>query len=567
MLLLGYAFLDKPAKYVLYLPLNATSFIIYLRIRSLIGRKCLGIATSVLSRVVKFGVGGLLAYTTVLLVEAEYDHGVLVVGVLLLLVDLTRAYLYESSKRSFENKILTGNFMEILKLEKYIIHSVEGPLSVDLGRDLSVDEYYNRGHPSPIDANELFDLWNDQSPCGEHLSDGEALGSACEPHQRIRKKARVLISPETYVLENKGKRPSGNPLEIEAVSLTPEEKKRERWYAMSSLETIQDPESKPSIECDDINGEEWRFLETDKDRAKKIPAKAGLVTPESLRVNFGEEHAKEAYSLIAFRRGEGINYDVFKENGRQINGERNNLYRTIMDNKKLLSVIWFILALLEGAIGYLIITMYFRAQPLLLELIIPMVILPALPMIKATVESFLFIIYTHPYDPGDRVHIDEENMVVRRISLFSTTLERWDGVEVVIPNLVIREKVISNIRRSKSQQWKLDVLISSKTSEKKIGLLREAIRRFVKSDRSYVTASVSVSEIVDCNHMRLTVIVKHAINFQSGFFMWTGHTKFVNMLLAIMCKLDIRFGPLGKEIVDVGPSSGVLSTRGSVGRP
>ncbi|AFN82450.1 hypothetical protein EROM_011060 [Encephalitozoon romaleae SJ-2008] len=551
-LLLGFILMGRMTKFVLYIPLNTISFVIYFRTRNFIRSRHLSVVTNVLSRLVKFAVGGLLIYTTSSLTTTRCTHGPFVLGGFLLSIDLIRAYLYESSKKSFENKILTGNFMDILRLEKYIIYSGEGPQAVDLERNLSVDEYFSRGRPKPIEFNELFDLWNDQNPYEEHVSDSDALEGNTGSKRKIRRQ-RTSIKPETYEFTSEKGRPARDLLKIQKVVLTPEEKRKERTYAMNPSEIMPGTDCKPGIDWKDINGEEWAFLETDKKRAKKMPARPGLITVESLRTQFGEKNAKEAYSLIAFKRGEGINYDIFKENGRQINGERDNLYKTIMDNRRLLNVIWFILVLLESVIGYLVIAIYFKTHPLLLELIFPMVILPALPMVKMTVESFLFIIYTHPYDPGDRVHIDGENMVVRRISLFSTVLETWDGMETIIPNLVIREKAILNIRRSRQQQWKLSLLISSNTPARKIELLREAIKRFVKHDKSYITASVSLSEIINCSHLKLTLIVKHSINFQSGFFMWTGHTKFVNMVLTIMCKLDIRFAPLCKEIVNLGP--------------
>lgn len=552
-LLLGFILMGRMARFVLYMPLNGISFVIYFRTRNFVRRRRLSVVTNVLSRLVKFAVGGLLTYTTVSLTTTRCTYGPFVLGGFLLSIDLIRAYLYESSKKSFENKILTGNFMDILRLEKYIIYSGEGPQAVDLERNLSVDEYFSRGRPKPIEVNELFDLWNDQNPYEEHVSDSDAIESNPGSKRKIRRQ-RIPIRPETYELTSERGRPARDLLKIQKIVLTPEEKRKERIYVMNPSEIMPGMDCRSETDWKDINGEEWVFLEMDKKRAKKIPARPGLITVESLRTQFGEKNAKEAYSLIAFKRGEGINYDIFKENGRQINGERDNLYKTIMDNRRLLNVIWFILALLESVVGYLMVAIYFKTQPLLLELIFPMVILPALPMVKMTVESFLFIIYTHPYDPGDRVHIDGENMVVRRISLFSTVLETWDGMETIIPNLVIREKAILNIRRSRQQQWKLSLLVSSNTSERKIELLREAIKRFVKHEKSYVTASVSLSEIINCSHLKLTLIVKHSINFQSGFFMWTGHTKFVNMVLTIMCKLDIRFAPLHKEIVNLEPT-------------
>lgn len=552
-----YILLDSRFKYALYLPINATSIFLYLWVRRYVKSTDLDVVIKTLSRLVKFGACYLLLYTTASLVDVEYICISLTWSAILLTIDLVRAYLYELSKKNFENKVLTGYFADILKLEKYIVYSTEGPGSIDLDRHLTVDEYFSRGRPKHIVVDDLFSLWNDQNPYTECSSESELTVQENDGARRkTRRRWRVSILPETYELESARGRQPWNLQQIAKVGLTQSEERREKTFVVDPNETLSDTEVEynGSTGDEDLSGDKWKFLEPGKNSVKKTPSRPGLVTMESLKLHFGEKNGEEVYNLISFKRSEGINYDVFRENGRQINNERNNLYRTIEDNKNLLEIIRLILILIESVSSYFIVATYLNVQLLLLELMIPVLVVPALPIVKVTLESFLFIVYTHPYDPGDRVHIDNENMVVRSISLFYTTLERWDGLIVTISNLVIKDKAIFNIRRSKSQQWRLEMLISSGTPEKKIELLKEAIRKFVKNHRVYITSSVNVVEIIDSAYIRLQIIVKHAMNFQSGFFMWNNHTRFANMIVMAMHALNIKFRPIDMEVMDLSNS-------------
>ncbi|KAM0672363.1 hypothetical protein OCOL_000581 [Ordospora colligata] len=546
-LLLAYKYSTRHARYLIYAPLNTVSLVSYFMLRSFVTRSNLDVRSKVLLRIVKLYGWVVLMYTTVSVSVPEHGYGIFAVGTALLITDLIRAYLYESSKRSFENRILTGNFCDILKLEKYIVHSTEGLPVADLCTDMTIDQYFARGRPKAFAIDELFALWSDQGRSEENDSESDMKEGGTEGQLRHRR--RLNITPEMYEYPNHSRnRCKWNLEAIQKIDLTSDEVIAEKMQVRQPCERIPATvrESEPNVNVKDI------LLEIKKNKAKKKPCRPGLISPRSLAVHYGEVHSQIMYKLIAFRRGDEMNYDMFKENGRQINGERANLFTTIADNKKLLNVVWATLFIIEIAVAYMMVFMYIKAQPLLLELAAPMIVVPALPVIKMAVESFLFIVYTHPYDPGDRVHIDGENMIVREICLFNTTLECWDGMVVIIPNLVIREKAILNIRRSRSQQWKLSVLVSSKTCDKKIEILKDVIRTFVKEDKSYVTASMNVSEILDSSYIRLDIIVKHLMNFQSGFFMWSNHTKFVGMLLTALHMLDIRFNPLGKEIAWTG---------------
>ena len=46
-------------------------------------------------------------------------------------------------------------------------------------------------------------------------------------------------------------------------------------------------------------------------------------------------------------------------------------------------------------------------------------------------DSIMFTFVTHPFDTGDRVFVDNENLVVRKMGLFATTFTRVDGTQTV----------------------------------------------------------------------------------------------------------------------------------------
>jgi small-conductance mechanosensitive channel len=546
------------AKYVLFPVINVLSLIFYFSFKSIVDKSEMGVKLRTLSRACKFVGIFLLIYTLHPLgFLKEHYNTFMVLCTLLFLVDMVRAFLYESARQGFENKVIAGYFRDVLVLEKYIMCSLDRNAEIDLRKDMTVDEFYAKGRPKPLPIDELFELWNDQNPFSESNSSSELGMDASDGEARTERKRRwrVKVRPETYEFES-SREGAINYERPFRVSLSREEERIERSVVIdrSEVESDGDENYSESVSGENFSHSKWFFLEEGKHTVKKVPAKPGLVTVRSLRANLEEAYAVELYRLLSFKRNESINYDVFKDNARQISNERNNLYQNVEDNRRLLDIIWYTLSIIETVVFYIVVARYLEIQPLLLELLLPILILPAFSVIKIMVESFFFIVFSHPYDPGDRVYIDGENMIVRGIQLLSTTFDRWDGVKVVIPNSEIRNKMILNIRRSKSQQWKLEFYISSSTPPKKIELMREAFKRFVKNNKIFITCSINLSEVHDSRHLKLQVIVKHSNNFQSGFLMWTNHSKFVGVFLMILSTLKIKYRQLDQDVISLKDS-------------
>ncbi|KAI8819729.1 uncharacterized protein EV422DRAFT_104771 [Fimicolochytrium jonesii] len=70
---------------------------------------------------------------------------------------------------------------------------------------------------------------------------------------------------------------------------------------------------------------------------------------------------------------------------------------------------------------------------------------------RTAFESLLFLFVTHPYDAGDRVLIDNQNLLVEEVGVLTTIFKRMDGQLIYAPNTLIASKLIHNLRRSGDQ--------------------------------------------------------------------------------------------------------------------
>lgn len=100
---------------------------------------------------------------------------------------------------------------------------------------------------------------------------------------------------------------------------------------------------------------------------------------------------------------------------------------------------------------------------------------------KALFESIIFIFGNHPYDHGDKIEVDGVTYTVKRMALMSTVLHRSDGTEVYVPNVIMANKFIFNIRRSPHQSDVVTLHVALKTPEHKLKALDERMTLFLLS--------------------------------------------------------------------------------------
>ena len=107
--------------------------------------------------------------------------------------------------------------------------------------------------------------------------------------------------------------------------------------------------------------------------------------------------------------------------------------------------------------------------------------------IGGTVTEFLgcciFLFIKHPYDVGDRVSINDVQLVVEHISLMYSVFKRVDSdATVQIPHNIANTLWIENISRSRAMKERLKLSVAATTSNDDILALRGELQKFVTAE-------------------------------------------------------------------------------------
>lgn len=268
----------------------------------------------------------------------------------------------------------------------------------------------------------------------------------------------------------------------------------------------------------------------------------GFITYKSISEKFDEKHSFNCFRILTQNFESSLSYQKFYENMRQFNNERDNFILSIENNKNTLKTFKRILNAFEVMFWIIIYSFIFESNRFL-RIVAVSTGISAIPVVSNLIESFIFLVYLHPYDVGDRIIIEDDNLIVKNIGFTCTIFEKWNNEYVVIPNRYIKNKVIKNIRRSKSQHWKIEFYISASTPMASIDKIRANLIDFVESDSTFEHLSVNIDEINNCRFLKIMFIIKHSINHQNGFFMWYAQNKFMSKLLEECNKYKISYLP------------------------
>lgn len=165
----------------------------------------------------------------------------------------------------------------------------------------------------------------------------------------------------------------------------------------------------------------------------------------------------------------------------------------------------------------------------------------------SVIQSIIFLFVIHPFDIGDRVLIRlggvQENLVVAELNVFSTTFFKWDGTSLFVPNNVLVDTPISNIRRSGAIMENHSIQVSSKTSPDKLQRLREMLTSFCRERREMYTDYVLVNyeRIEDSNKLFIKVLMQYQGNFQHYEGYLQKRSMFILELNRCLKALDIKY--------------------------
>ncbi|KAJ7937414.1 hypothetical protein B0H13DRAFT_1945860 [Mycena leptocephala] len=127
-------------------------------------------------------------------------------------------------------------------------------------------------------------------------------------------------------------------------------------------------------------------------------------------------------------------------------------------------------------------------------------------------DSIMFLFVTHPFDTGDRCFIDNEVMVVKKMTLFATIFTRWDGTESYYFNSQLANKFITNVRRSGKMFENLTMQVAWRTPLAKLDALETAINTWLSTEQNrwFVPGtSVTLQHIEFQRYLEFTMAFGH----------------------------------------------------------
>ena len=158
--------------------------------------------------------------------------------------------------------------------------------------------------------------------------------------------------------------------------------------------------------------------------------------------------------------------------------------------------------------------------------------------------SCIFLFVKHPYDVGDRVDINTEQLVVERISLLYTMFRKVkDHKRTQVPNIVLNTLWVDNISRSKAMREQISLFVSFDTSFEDIELLRKEMQNFVlakENARDYQSeVEIEVVSMAAMDKLELKIEIRHKSNWAIETVRAARRSKFMCALVIAMKKVPI----------------------------
>ena len=189
-------------------------------------------------------------------------------------------------------------------------------------------------------------------------------------------------------------------------------------------------------------------------------------------------------------------------------------------------------------------------------------------------ESIVFLLVIHPFDVGDRVYvaldtksippfgdIGMDNLVVSAMHVLSTEFERWDGVKVYVPNYVLANRPIFNVRRSGPIQDMLRLQIDYNTPTERIAEFRKRLEAFCKKESADFTGycRVNIEYMENTNRLGLFLVIQHRTNWQDYDLQLARRTKVLTHVKAVLDELVIGYLPPLQRVAMIAPNGSATS--------
>lgn len=491
-------------------------------------------------------------------------------------LDMFRAYIIESVKDSYKIQFRSDRFETVLRFEKYMLFEL-GKLKIKQlnCHDETLDTFMKRGKPENIDALDLFLRWSGQTKnpvireeIDLELNDQELknifdMDQFDDSEEEISSETNIANALDHHREAILLSAPFDNKTDFVTKSGL---QRLKTLYSIPDLSSVLNFRVKKKLSSRNFQTiiKPYRFRTIFDIEKHKLENKDqnynGSITLETLERWFAEKysfgriedetqsakiHATTVFEIMSSGIFNNITFETFIWCIRQQNLDRENFYIAASNFKRLkvsLSLFTgFIVFIITISVMNFVLTLeipYFRIPA-------PIFLFTFLAVVKDPFSSFVYIVFTHPFDSGDRIIIKGETHTIVETNIYNTVLWKWNGEMVYISNRWLANHVVKNIKRSKSQKWELFLILSSTTPIKKIRKLKKLLKRLAeKFPNHFSSITANVVSIENSNKIKLVIYVTHNGNFQVGLFKWHKHQFFMSFFVRFLQTLDIKYHPI-----------------------
>lgn len=165
--------------------------------------------------------------------------------------------------------------------------------------------------------------------------------------------------------------------------------------------------------------------------------------------------------------------------------------------------------------------------------------------LKNIVESAVLIVLIKPFRVGDRIQLDSRNdtpKLVQKIQLLSTTFKGPDNRVLIIPNKILADKQIFNLRESKHAVVLVEFEIEATTSEEKLKELKYAIAGYLnENDGTRHTLHFYVNDVGQVHSLTLHIWFQSNLSWDQSFPLKKMKGEFSLFVIRQMESLDITY--------------------------
>ncbi|EPS66772.1 hypothetical protein M569_08006, partial [Genlisea aurea] len=146
-------------------------------------------------------------------------------------------------------------------------------------------------------------------------------------------------------------------------------------------------------------------------------------------------------------------------------------------------------------------------------------------------------------------------MVVEEMNILTTVFLKGDNQKIIFPNVTLATRPISNFYRSPDMGDAVEFAVHVATPAEKISVIKQRITSYVenKSDHWYNSPSVVVMDLIGLNAVKLSVWLRHKMNFQDIGEKWKRRALLIEEMIKIFKELDIdyRLYPLDVNVREI----------------